>query len=320
MAELQLPQDPRVLCGLGGNEDAAVVSLPPGKALVQTLDFFPPIVNDPYSFGQIAAANALSDVYAMGGEPYTALNIVCFPVETMDRAILREILRGGLDKIREAGALLVGGHSITDPEIKYGLSVSGLVDPQAIATNSGLQPGDALLLTKPLGTGILATAVKAKWPGFETLEAGLCTWAARLNRLGGEVIRDFGLRAATDVTGFGLGGHVLEMARASGVTVVLESGAVPVLPEAQELAGQGLVPQGTYANRNFCTRVVQVAPGVDPVLLDLIFDAQTSGGLVLGVPQATLQPVVDALQDKGEPVWHIGRALPQEPGILLRIA
>ncbi len=311
--------DSRVISGVAANEDAAIVRFPAGKALVQTLDFFTPIVNDPYRFGQIAAANSLSDVYAMGGEPLCAMNIVCFPAKRMDKAILREILRGGLDKVREAGALLAGGHSVEDDEIKYGLSVSGFVDEDRYATNGGLEPGDRLVLTKPLGTGILATAVKACWVGHERMEDLLYQWAGRLNRVAGQVIREAGLKGATDVTGFGLGGHLLEMANASGRCIQLESTAVPILPEALELAGMGLVPEGSHANRKFCSHAVSASADVDPVRLDCIFDAQTSGGMILAVPEARLDQVRAMLQSQGEPAECIGRVLEDQAGPRLRI-
>ena len=292
---------------MGNSEDAAIVRFPPGKALVQTLDFFTPVVNDPFRFGQIAAANSLSDVYAMGGEPYVVMNIVCFPAGTMDVEVLREILRGGLLKIREAGAMLVGGHSVQDKEIKYGLSVSGLIDPGHYATNAGLQFGDVLLLTKPIGSGVLATAIKADWEGCAAHEEEVFRWASRLNRIPGEAVSRFGLRAATDVTGFGLGGHLLEMATASNCTVRLDVAKVPLMKQALELAGVGLLPVGSHANKHFCDRTVLVSSGIDPVLTDLMFDAQTSGGMVLGVPGPRAEEVRTWLLEQGEMAVVIGR-------------
>ncbi len=283
---------------------------PDGKALVQTVDFFTPIVDDAYAFGQIAAANALSDVYAMGGEPLSAMNIVCFPIKDLPKSILADILRGGRDKVLEAGAVLAGGHSVEDAEIKFGLAVSGIVDPERIATNKGLAPGDRLVLTKPLGTGILATALKAKWQGFERCEELLITWAARLNAAGGRVIRELGLRAATDVTGFGLGGHLLEMAHASSVAIRLGVASIPMFDEALSLASMGLIPVGSHANRAFCSTAVCVEPGVDPVRADLVFDAQTSGGLVLAVPEPLLQRALALLAESGEVAAVIGEVLP----------
>lgn len=320
-----LPRDPsvedRVIVGTRHNEDAAVVRLPGGQSIVQTLDFFTPIVNDPYRFGRIAAANALSDVYAMGGEPWCAMNIVCFPVKRLPESILADILRGGSDAMREAGAALVGGHSVEDDEIKYGLSVTGLIDPEVIASNAGLRPGDRLLLTKPLGTGILATAVKANWPGCDAHEEELFRWAARLNKGAGQVIRELRLKAATDVTGFGLGGHCLEMAGASGVTVALDIAALPVLPGVLELASMGLVPEGSHANRAYCHKYVHAEPGVSPELADVAFDAQTSGGMVLAVPPDQVGRATALLAETGDPAYPVGEVLEQLPGgvrLLLR--
>lgn len=306
MRGLDIGTDERVLTGMGNSEDAAIVRFPPGKALVQTIDFFTPIVNDPFRFGQIAAANSLSDVYAMGGEPYVVMNIVCFPAGTMDVEVLREILRGGLLKIREAGAMLVGGHSVQDKEIKYGLSVSGLIDPDSYATNAGLQCGDVLLLTKPIGSGVLTTAIKADWEGCAAHEEEVFRWASRLNRIPGEAVSTFGLRAATDITGFGLGGHLLEMATASNCTVRLEVAKVPLMQHALELAGVGLLPVGSHANKHFCDRTVHVSPGIDPVLIDLMFDAQTSGGMVLGVPGCRAEEARAWLMERGEMAVAIG--------------
>ena len=302
--------DERILTGMGNSEDAAIVRFPAGKALVQTLDFFTPIVNDPFRFGQIAAANSLSDVYAMGGEPYVAMNIVCFPIATMDVSVLREILRGGLLKIQESGALLVGGHSVQDKEIKYGLSVSGMVDPDRYATNAGLRPGDVLLLTKPIGTGVLATAIKGQWEGCEGFEEEVFRWAARLNQVPGQAVARFGLKAATDVTGFGLGGHLLEMATASDCSVVLDIGAVPLMDQALDLARIGLLPVGSHANKHFCNKTVDVSPNLDPVLVDLMYDAQTSGGLILGVPPELAHEVWEWLTGRGEMAARIGVVKP----------
>jgi selenide, water dikinase len=252
-------------------------------ALVQTIDFITPVVNDPYDFGRIAAANALSDVYAMGGRPLTAMNVVCFPTKTMDKAILGEILRGGLEKIHEAGAVLVGGHSVEDAEIKYGLSVTGLVHPERVVTNAGAKPGDALILTKPLGTGVLATAIKA---GLISPQAERCAIEsmATLNKRAAELMAPYAVHACTDITGFGLLGHALEMAFASDVCIVLNLEHVPLLPEARDLVHMGLVPVGSYANRNYCAHQVHQHQPVDPVLLDLLADAQTSGGLLIALP------------------------------------
>ncbi len=310
----------RLLAGTEHNEDAAVVLVPEGKALVQTVDFFTPIVNDPYIFGQIAAANALSDVYAMGGEPWTAMNLVCFPAKSLDLEILGAILRGGAEKVMEAGAVLAGGHSIEDAEIKYGLSVTGLVDPRRFARNSGLRTGDALILTKALGTGILATAIKANWQGADALEAELCRQAARLNAGPGRVIRELGLAAATDITGFGLGGHALEMAEASQKGIVLRASALPLMSGVLELAGFGLVPGGSHSNRKHRECFTLVEPGVDPMLVDVIFDAQTSGGLLLAVSKDQVSRAVDLLLQGGDLAAPVGEVVEcVEPSARLRI-
>jgi selenide, water dikinase len=285
-------------------------------ALVQTVDFFTPIVNDPFLFGQIAAANALSDVYAMGGTPLSAMNIVTFPIKTMDKSVLRLILKGGLEKIREAGVLLAGGHSVEDDVIKYGLSVSGYVDPLGFSTNGGLKPGDILLLTKPLGTGVMATAIKAEWQGSEKLEAELGRWAGRLNSRGGEAIRKFGLKGSTDVTGFGLAGHLLEMARASKTDIELWSGRVPILDSALELAGMGMLPAGSFANKHFCSTTVTIDPDLDAILVDLLFDTQTSGGLLLGVPERLVDSVRAFLLQGGDLAAPVGRVLSRGQGML----
>lgn len=312
MAGLTQRPDDRLLVGAGDNEDAAVLRFPAGKAMVQTVDFLTPVVNDPYLFGRIAAANALSDVYAMGGEPWSAMNIVCFPVKNLPKEMLRDALQGGYDAILEAGAVLAGGHSVEDEEFKYGLAVTGCINPDHMATNRGLRAGDRLLLTKPIGTGVLATAVKGRWENSAELEACLGRWAGRLNKAGGEAIQTFGLLGATDVTGFGLGGHVLEMARASKVGVELTLADVPIMDGALDLAGMGLVPAGSFANKNFCSSQVAVAHGLDAVRVDLVFDAQTSGGLVLAVPEERVEAVQAFLRERGDMAACIGRVVPRE--------
>jgi len=306
-------QDDRLLNSLGDNEDAAIVRFPPGKALVQTVDILTPIVNNPYWFGQIAAANSLSDVYAMGGEPYTAMNIVCFPIQKMGRDILKEILAGGMDKIKESGAVLAGGHSIKDDEIKYGLSVTGIIDPASFASNRGLRPGDHLLLTKPIGTGVLSTALKADVENSDKIEKLIHTWASRLNKAGGKVIEKLAIKGATDITGFGLGGHLLELARASGIAIDLWLDKIPFIAEAVLLAGKGMLPGGSSANKKFCQSLVNLPEKADPALIDLVFDAQTSGGLVLSVPENKLAHARDMLLEAGDLAAHIGQVVVDEP-------
>jgi len=275
-----------------------VYKLSEDLAIIQTVDFFTPIVDDPYMFGQIAAANALSDVYAMGGKPLTAMNIVCFPIKAMDISILREILKGGLDKIREAGATLVGGHSVEDSELKYGLSVTGVIHPSKVLTNVGAEPGDRLILTKPLGTGIINTAIKAGMAKEESIEM-VTNYMARLNRTASEVIQEIGANACTDITGFGLLGHAFEMIQGTGKGMIIHVSSVPVFPEAVNFAEMGLVPGGTYRNREFRINQVDIDPNVSPYLSDILFDPQTSGGLLIAVPGEKAEKMVKRLKGKG---------------------
>lgn len=290
--------DPNLIVGIETAEDAGVYKLSEDLAIIQTVDFFTPIVDDPYMFGQIAAANALSDVYAMGGKPLTAMNIVCFPVKTMDISILREILRGGLDKLREAGATLVGGHSVEDSELKYGLSVTGTIHPSKVLTNVGAEAGDRLVLTKPLGTGIINTAIKAGMAEEASIEM-VSNYMARLNSTASEVMQEIGARACTDVTGFGLLGHAFEMIQGTGKGIIIHGSKVPVFPGALNFAEGGLVPGGTYRNRDFRVHQVDVAPGVSPYLLDILFDPQTSGGLLIAVPAERAERMVKRLKETG---------------------
>ena len=254
-------------------------------ALIQTVDFFTPIVDDPYRFGQITAANALSDVYAMGGKPLLAMNLVAFPLQEMDKSVLKEILRGGLEKIKEAGALLVGGHSIEDKELKYGLSVTGLVHPDKVMLNSGARPGDQLLLTKPLGTGILSTAIKGGLAG-EELEKMITECMITLNRIAGDAMAEVGAHGCTDITGFGLIGHLFEMAHASRVSITVDTAAVPLLPETHAFAAMGIIPEGAYKNKNFYQKwVTSNLRALDPLEM-ILYDPQTSGGLLIaGSPE-----------------------------------
>jgi selenide,water dikinase len=309
MRDLPVKRHPNLLVGVETSDDAGVYKLNDDTALVQTLDFFTPIVNDPYHFGRIAAANALSDVYAMGGTPLTAMNIVCFPVTDMPKAILKDILRGGLEKIYEAGAVLAGGHSVDDQELKYGLSVTGIVHPEKILTNKDAKVGDKLILTKPLGTGIIATAVKGKLASPKALQA-LIDVTSTLNGRASQTMLKYDTHACTDVTGFGLGGHVLEMARGSGVEISVYAEKIPIIPEARQYALMGLIPAGSYATKHFCERRVEIDPGTETVLLDLIFDPQTSGGLVISIAPADAQACLEALKDQGvESAAIIGEVL-----------
>jgi len=282
-------------------------------ALIQTIDFFTPIVDDPYWFGQIAAANAFSDVYAMGGRPLTAMNVVCFPVKEMPISVLQEILRGGLDKIKEAGAVLVGGHSVEDPELKYGLSVTGIVHPDRVIKNQGARPGDRLILTKPLGTGIINTAIKAGLAEEETVKKVTRTMAT-LNRDASEAMQEVGVNACTDVTGFGLLGHACEMIEGTEVGMVIYASKVPYFPEAEEFANMGLVPGGTHRNKEFRGRMVDISRGISPPVVDILFDAQTSGGLLISVPEERAEELLRNLKQRGVEAALIGEVTSEHPG------
>ena len=278
--------------------DAGIFRLGPELALVQSVDFFTPIVDEPYLFGQVAAAHSLSDLYAAGARPLTAMNILCFPVKELPLEMAREILRGGIDKVHEAGAVVIGGHSVEDKEPKYGLSVTGVVHPQRFVTNQGARPGDHLYLTKPLGTGVLATAYKGGLLSEEEKERFVEVMTS-LNREASEAMMAVGVNAATDCTGFGLVGHLLEMAEASGVAVEVSASKVPILKEAVAYARQGFLPEGDQANRSFCDKAVAVRGDHDRARLDLLFDAQTSGGLVIAVPEERSDRLFEELLSRG---------------------
>jgi selenide, water dikinase len=289
---------PDLLVGLEAPDDAGVFRLSPELALIQTVDFFTPIVNDPYAFGAIAAANALSDIYAMGGRPLTALSIACFPLKTMPVADFKAILRGGLDKLQEAGAWLLGGHSVEDPELKFGLAVTGVVHPDKILTKGGGQVGDLLILTKPLGTGIIATALKGRLAAPEA-EAAMIAVMSELNRAAAESLEGLAAHAATDITGFGLLGHGLEMAQAGQVEFTIYASRVPALSWARDYADLGLVPAGSHANRNFCAQHLAIDPRVNRIDLDLLSDAQTSGGLFIAIAPYDAPELMRRLGDRG---------------------
>jgi selenide,water dikinase len=295
---MEFPTDENVIIGLDRADDAGVYRISDDLALIQTVDFFTPIVDDPYWFGQIAAANALSDVYAMGGTPKTAMNLVAFPAKTMDLSILRQIIQGGVDKLKEAGVVLIGGHSIEDKEIKYGLSVTGVIHPERVLAKKNLRPGDKLILTKPLGTGIINTAVKASMVS-ESLSESVTRLMAALNRDAARIMADFDISACTDVTGFGLLGHLAEMVNGSGRSVKIVSSQVPVIPEAEEFAAMGLIPAGAYKNREFREQMINFAETVPRTLQDLLFDPQTSGGLLISVSDVHCAALVSALKDGG---------------------
>jgi selenide,water dikinase len=315
LRDLPISTHPDLLVGLTTGDDAGVYRLNEHTALVQTVDFFTPIVDDPYWFGQIAAANSLSDVYAMGGRPITVMNIVCFPIRERDPHELAVILRGGADKVRESGAALVGGHSVEDPEPKFGLSVTGVIDPAHITTNAGARPGDVIVLTKPLGTGIITTANKFDECDPVTLDAAMESMAT-LNAGAAEAMRAVGIgpdlpvHAATDVTGFGLLGHLFQMAKASGVGLVLNSAALPALPDAEKLAAAGNVTRGDRENRAFLGEHLVLQEEIAPTRLNLMLDPQTSGGLVILVAELELNRLLDELAAHGVATRAvIGRAV-----------
>lgn len=311
-----MPTDPNLIVGAGGYDDAGVYRLNDDTALIQTVDFFTPIVDDPYHFGQIAAANSLSDVYAMGGKPILAMNIVCFPINDMNKDILKDILAGGLDKIREAGALLVGGHSVEDAETKYGLSVTGIVHPDQVMLNSGARLGDYLLLTKPLGTGILSTAIKGGLAG-EELEKEISACMACLNRAGGEAMAGLA-HGATDITGFGLLGHAQEMAAASRVAIRLDLAAIPILPQAVDFANMGIIPVGGHKNLKFYRKCLTSSlPHGDAMEL-ILADPQTSGGLLIAASPLNILKIQEKIAADGYPYETvvIGEVVAGEPGTI----
>ena len=291
---------PDLLVGTETNDDAGVFRLTPDLAIVNTVDFFTPIVDDPFTFGQIAAANALSDVYAMGGDPKTALNIVGFPRGAMEIETLVEVLRGGADRVREAGAVVIGGHSIIDPEIKYGMAVTGTIHPDRIVRNVGARPGDALVLTKPLGTGIITTAAKRAGSGrlAQSLAAAVASMVT-LNAIASRVMRGFDVHACSDVTGFSLLGHSQEMAAGSGVTIELDAPSLPLLDGAPDLAESGHLTGGCKRNRAYLQDKVSVDPAVRPGLVEVAFDPQTSGGLLIALPAAAAPRLAEALKAAG---------------------
>jgi selenide, water dikinase len=300
-----------VLVGFEHADDAGVYRLDERTALVQTVDFFTPIVDDPYIFGQIAATNSLSDVYAMGGVPKTALAMVCFP-DGQDLGILEQILAGGLSKMQEAGCTVIGGHSIRDPEIKFGYAVTGTIDPKRVYSNNGAKAGDALILTKALGTGVISTAIKKGEAQQEWIDASV-TSMTTLNRVAAEVALDprFSVHTATDVTGFGLVGHARELAMASNVSIEIESSKIAFLPGAIECVKAGFVPGGLKSNREFAESCVDSAKGLAPEVYTLLFDPQTAGGLLISVQSSSADALVRELQARKVPAGRIGHVMPR---------
>jgi selenide,water dikinase len=312
LRSLTIQPDPNVLIGLGAPDDAAVYRVSGDLALIQTVDFFPPIVDDPYTFGAIAAANALSDIYAMGGRPILALAIAGFP-EDLPLAAIAAILQGGADKVAEAGAVVAGGHTVVDTEPKYGLCVTGLAHPERVTAKGGARAGDALLLTKPLGTGVITTAHKRGVVAAEHLEAAVASMV-RLNKRAAELAAAAGPRAATDITGYGLLGHADEIARASGAGLKIDLSALPLLPGALDYARQGIFPGGLGRNRDFLVAGgrVRLAEGLDVARAALLFDPQTSGGLLIALPPDGAEALAARFAAEGEPIWRVGEVVEGE--------
>ena len=336
LGKLARQQDANVLVGFDKADDAGVYQIAPDTALVQTVDFFTPIVDDPYTFGQIAAVNSLSDVYAMGGRPLTSLALVCFP-EKGDMDILERILAGGLSKMMEAGCTIIGGHSIRDDEMKFGYSVTGLIHPRHVLANSGAQPGDRLLLTKALGTGVISTAIKKQKARPNWIEAAVRSMTT-LNKAAAEVITarsgelrapgrvgaavpaqaelDYEVHGLTDITGFGLIGHARELALASNVSLRLHASRAPLLEGAVECARAGYIPGGLKANREFAECAVEFGAGISEEIKTLMFDPQTAGGLLVSVLAADAARLARELQHKGVPAIEIGEVLPRRQPLI----
>jgi len=295
--------------------DAGVYRLAEDCALVQSVDFFTPVVDDPATFGRIAAANALSDIYAMGGRPLTVLNLVGFP-SCLEHEVLVEILKGSAEKVQEAGAVIVGGHTVEDDEPKFGLAVTGLVDPARLVTTVGAQPGDVLILTKPLGNGILATALKGEVIQEEQMADAILDMQT-LNKSAAEIMLQVGVNACTDITGFGLLGHALEMAEASQVGIEIEAAALQIYPQVLELAAIGLVPVGSYRNREHYLPKVVNRDQLDPEIVDILADPQTSGGLLISVAAEQAATLETRLLQAGSHAFVIGRIIAKHPGQMI---
>ncbi len=298
-------------------DDAGVYKLSDELAIIQTIDFFTPIVDDPYTFGQIAVANALSDVYAMGGKPLTAMNVVCFPIKSLDISVLEDILRGGADKMCEAGVILNGGHRIGDKELKYGLSVTGLVHPKRLVDNAGAKAGDKLILTKPLGTGIISTALKAGMVDDETITK-VTECMATLNNKASELMQEVGVNACTDVTGFGLIGHAYQLAQNSKVGIELHLASIPYFPEVVDFSQQGLCPGGLYRNKDYYHDRVKFISEIPEYIQHILFDAQTSGGLLISLTPEAAELLMDKLREVStQDVAIIGEIVAEPKGMIV---
>ena len=307
-------EDPRVLVGVPAGDDAGIYDMGDGTALVQTVDVFTPSVDDPYMFGQVAAANSVSDVYAMGGTPLTALSVIGFPVRKIPDQAMNDILRGGIDKMKEAGVAIIGGHSINDDQIKAGFAVTGTIEKAKVVTNAGAQPGDCLVLTKPLGTGIVAFAAQIGKAGDESVRAS-GTSMTTLNKTASQLMVKFAAHAATDVTGFSLMGHLAEMARSSGVDVEVTWDDIPLFPGVLDYAAAGILPGAIERNKESCSRYVTPDPALPAEMVDLCYDAQTSGGLLIAMPEAKVADFLQALHDADVPhAAVVGRVVEKGTG------
>lgn len=310
LCHLNNDSDENLLVGMSTSDDASVYKITEDIALVQTLDFFTPVVDDPYVYGQIAAANSLSDVYAMGGEPKLALNITCFPLD-LPKEVIKNILQGGHDKVKEANALIIGGHTIEDNEPKYGLSVTGFIHPKDVVTNSNAKPGDVLILTKPLGLGILNTGIKAgivSEEGYKTAVRTMC----ELNKFSKDAMMKVGVNSCTDITGFGLLGHAYEMAEGSNVTIKFNASSIPIIEEALSLARMGIIPAGAYRNMEYIKNHVNISDKVPQEIIDCISDPQTSGGLLISVEKNKSDILLQELKKSITPYALIGEVLEKQ--------
>ncbi len=316
LKDLPAVDDPRVLVGVPAGDDAGIYDMGNGQALVQTVDVFTPSVDDPYTFGQIAAANSVSDIYAMGGTPMTALSIVAFPARQIPDEAMSQILAGGIDKMKEAGVAVIGGHSINDPEVKAGFAVTGLIDKDRVVTNAGARPGDVLILTKPLGTGIVAFAAQIDRAGPASVQAAAASMAA-LNKTAAELMVEFGAHACTDVTGFSLMGHLAEMARSSGVDVEVIWDDLPLFEGVLDYAAAGILPGAVERNKESCSDRVMAPEQLPQEMVDICFDAQTSGGLLIAIEQPKAAAFLKALHDRGvSAATLIGKVAAQGSGLI----
>ena len=306
------PADPNLIVGFDTADDAGVYRLRDDLALVQTLDFFTPIVDDPYDYGRIAALNSINDVWAMAGTPITAMAITCFPKKGVDPAILGGIMRGGLETINKYGVTLIGGHSVDNEQIMFGYSVTGVIDPNKVATNSGARPGDVIILTKPIGTGVISTGIKKSTASDAVVAASVETMLTP-GKYAAEAMREFDVKGATDVTGFALLGHAWEMACASKVTIEIDAAAVPLLEGALELASEGMLTSGDKTNREYVGADVEIAASVDENLVKLLFDPQTAGGMLIAIPENNAESLLATLSRNYPKAQIIGRVHPPGP-------